>query len=546
MPALAIDILNRLVAHPKLAQTLQLQQIQRLLEFTRRIWPEIVGQTGVVPVVLPPQVVAFLSPVLRLPHDIIALSWLAFSDIAAAFQQDPIEPSLDDEFRLHANDHQIDCHTRYYPNYFVQQASNPAAMREYYNSAVPQFIHVTESSFVERQLCEYFEMQMAVTHSSAEGIAHVYNLALGLSSIPNASRLMHQLDGELVLDAFFHNAVLRDKAAQHQVLSVTHHGDQRRRLDAALQERNTRMMGTGQEFWAHACNRCMKLYQGEDGNWYQITAGVHDGVTVRHLACSVHNCTEPLPSQKARFCSTHAHLKDVCYIRDCNSLTQPGFRTCTLESHRAHELGTIERHAAMFQLHNRLQKSGIPHVPKAGSSSASTTKSTVPSPAVAEKSSASASSMVKGKNSRSWTHNEQLFVRCCGVIISRVTFFGSEGVSGVAAFLKATFPPAYPGAIPSYIFYDNNCTFKKFLLSSGDHYFDNVGLPVDVWHFKCKHTERDVFCQFHCNPARFQELIGEDGNWIFNSSAAEQSNAWFGKFQSVVQEMNVLRCLKKL
>lgn len=107
MPVLAVDVLSRLIAHPTLAKTLQFQQVQRLLEFTRRIWPEIVGNTGVVPVLLPPHATAFLSSVLRLPHDIIALSWLAFSDVAASLQQDPVEPSLNDEFCLHTNDHRI-------------------------------------------------------------------------------------------------------------------------------------------------------------------------------------------------------------------------------------------------------------------------------------------------------------------------------------------------------------------------------------------------------------------------------------------------------
>ncbi|KAJ7165361.1 hypothetical protein C8R46DRAFT_1163693 [Mycena filopes] len=392
------------------------------------------------------------------------------------------------------------CHTRYYPNYFVKDAGQANPRREYYDSSVPKNIHVTETAFFQTELCVYIEMQMAMTHSSAEGISRIYNLALGQSSIPNASRLTHQLDGELVLDAFFHHAVLRHKSSRHQILSVPHSGPQRHRLDEALNERNYYMVGTGQEFWAHTCNRCMKLYQGEDGNWYQLSAGVHDGVTVRHLACSVHDCREPLPTQKARFCVTHSHLKDVCYIQGCNSVNQPGFATCLLESHRAHELASRERHAAMFNLHN-----------------------------------------LKGSNARHWTHNEQLFVRCCGVIISRATFYGSEGITGVSLFLKATFPSQYPGAMPSYIFYDNNCLFVKHLLASGDHYFDRVGLPVDVWHFKCKHKEGDLFCQTHCNPARFRELVGDDGKWVFNSSAAEQSNAWFGKFQNVVQEMPVLR-----
>ncbi|KAJ7221442.1 hypothetical protein GGX14DRAFT_353507, partial [Mycena pura] len=423
------------------------------------------------------------------------------------------------------------CHTRYYPNYFVRNAENTTACREYYDSSVPEFIHVTESSFAERKLCVYFEMQMAMTHSSAEGIARIYNLALGMSSVPNASRLSHQLDGELVLDAFFLHAVLRDQSTWHQVLSLPHHGPQRHRLDEAFRQRNYYMAGKGQEMWAHACDRCMKVYQGEDGNWYQITAGVHDGVTVRHLACSVHDCTEPLPSQKARFCLTHAHRNQICYIYGCEAAVQAGFSTCAAESHRAHELASLERHKAMFQLHNRLQDAGIEQIHEAGSApSGSTTNCT-------SASSSSSIPSIKGKNSRNWTHNEQLFVRCCGVIISRATFYGSEGITGVSLFLKATFPPDFPGAMPSYIFYDNNCTFKKHLIASGDTYFDRVGLPVDVWHFKCKHKEGDLFCQAHCNPARFRELIGENDTWVFNSSAAEQSNAWFGKFQNVVQEM---------
>jgi hypothetical protein len=56
----------------------------------------------------------------------------------------------------------------------------------------------------------------------------------------------------------------------------------------------------------------------------------------------------------------------------------------------------------------------------------------------------------------------------------------------------------------------------------------------------------DIFCQINCNPARFKELIGPDGKWVFNSSAAEQANVWFGKFQNVVQDMPVIRFVAKI
>ncbi|KAF7370162.1 hypothetical protein MSAN_00646600 [Mycena sanguinolenta] len=380
---------------------------------------------------------------------------------------------------------------------------------------------------------------MAISHTPCQAIAQVYNSALGnlSSTIPNSSRLLHQLDGELVMDSFLFHAILRDKSRRHERLSVPNGGYQNHRLDEALAERNYRMAGTGQWHWSHACDGCMKIYQGEDGHWYRMTAGVHDGVTVRHLCCSKHGCKEPLPTQKSFFCLMHQDLLKQCCIVGCENDAQPGFRTCSIASHRNFQLEHNERNSAMFQLHNRLRATGLPQVPAAGSMASSPPLE----PEGPSDSQSSTSSNMKGKLTRSWTHNEQLFVRCCGVIISRATFFGSEAITGVKDFLKATFPPEYPGSLPSYIFYDNNCQFLKHLRFMNDTYFDGVGLPVDVFHFKCKHTIRDVFCQVNCNPALFRELIGEDGKWVFNSSAAEQANVWFGKFQNMVQEMPVLR-----
>jgi hypothetical protein len=38
---------------------------------------------------------------------------------------------------------------------------------------------------------------------------------------------------------------------------------------------------------------------------------------------------------------------------------------------------------------------------------------------------------IRGRLSRRWTHNEQLMIRCCGIILSRATFFGSEALTSV-------------------------------------------------------------------------------------------------------------------
>jgi len=90
--------------------------------------------------------------------------------------------------------------------------------------------------------------------------------------------------------------------------------------------------------------------------------------------------------------------------------------------------------------------------------------------------------------------------------------------------------------MPNHILFDNNCSLKRLVKDDPD--FANVGLSVDVFHFKCKHSEKDTFCQQHCNPALFPELMGEDGTgWYSNSSIAEQTNVWLGGFHAICREM---------
>jgi hypothetical protein len=91
--------------------------------------------------------------------------------------------------------------------------------------------------------------------------------------------------------------------------------------------------------------------------------------------------------------------------------------------------------------------------------------------------------------------------------------------------------------MPNHIFFDNNCTLGKMV--KNNPIFKNVGLTVDVFHFTCKHTESDTFCQEHCNPHAYPELLRDDGGWYFNSSIAEQTNVWLGGYHSMCREMRV-------
>lgn len=72
-----------------------------------------------------------------------------------------------------------------------------------------------------------------------------------------------------------------------------------------------------------------------------------------------------------------------------------------------------------------------------------------------------------------------------------------------------------------------------------DPYFEDIGLTVDVFHFKSKHSEKDIFCQANCNPVAYPELLSDDGKgWYFNSSIAEQTNVWLGGYHAICREMS--------
>lgn len=92
---------------------------------------------------------------------------------------------------------------------------------------------------------------------------------------------------------------------------------------------------------------------------------------------------------------------------------------------------------------------------------------------------------------------------------------------------------------PDYIFFDNNCRLALFVRDND--FFNDIGLPVDVFHFGCKHSANNEFCDDNCNPKNFPDLTDENGEWVFNSSVCEQTNVWVGGFFAICREMGPVR-----
>ncbi|KAJ4467726.1 hypothetical protein C8J55DRAFT_438525, partial [Lentinula edodes] len=406
------------------------------------------------------------------------------------------------------------CNTRYFHNYYVTRASEPLAQRIYYGG-IPDILQISEQILVESSLAILFENQMTFQHASAQSIALIYNLALGKTStiIPNFSRLTLGVADETIWDTFFLHSLLRHKYHHNDILHLPHGGEQSKRYTSALEARNKLTAGNGQSSWGHACKKCFHVMEDEDGQKKYLFAGVTDGVTLGHTCCSFRPiCTNPLESTRDRFCSEHRHMALLCAVSDCNTVAETGHLTCTKPLHRLQEEN----------------KSDMVTAPEDRSESAQESNSI--------------ESKVN-RMSRRWTHNEQLFVLCCGIIIGRATLYNAEGLSAVLEFLKAVFPEQYPHYHPTHIFYDHNCGLLKMMQANGDNYFADVALVLDVFHAKHTHSEQDSFCVLNCNPAAFPELVMENSKWRFNSSAAEQANNWFGAFQPIAQELPVHRSL---
>lgn len=266
--------------------------------------------------------------------------------------------------------------------------------------------------------------------------------------------ILPRLDGPTVSDAFFLFALLRDHDEHGTLLVLQNDTNHSIRLDGALRQRNMAMVGPGQEQWNHICDRCCA--QKVDGgvlckpkpHWLAVCktnfgidtmrAVVTDGVTVGRPCCGVHDCKGRLLSQRARFCDVHINLERQCSILGCENDAEASFKTCTTESHRAMEITHTAKRSALFQLRQRLERLGQRQPDPDGSSE--------DDPVLDDEldadeeggasTNAQSSPKIRARFGRRWTHNEQLCVATCGVVLGRMTMYGSEAISGIKVGLN--------------------------------------------------------------------------------------------------------------
>lgn len=166
---------------------------------------------------------------------------------------------------------------------------------------------------------------------------------------------------------------------------------------------------------------------------------VMDGLTIGYPQCGSHNCHIPLTTIRDRFCATHRELNKVCVIKDCNGEAVPGKMTCTNSEHQEIERLRDLRGQSRFQLQAKLKRARVSHLNDAiakdvdqatlldeedeefdlptdilhgTTDGVSDPRGGTPNPA------AEAKKKIKGQFGQRRTHNGQILVAPCGMILA--------------------------------------------------------------------------------------------------------------------------------
>ncbi|KAF8804503.1 hypothetical protein BYT27DRAFT_7106918 [Phlegmacium glaucopus] len=379
-----------------------------------------------------------------------------------------------------------------------------------------------------------------------------------------------RLTTEHVWDAFIIVSLLDNKLRQNQKLYVPHTGLQKDRFTEAMAERNRDIVLNGQpDAVGHACDKCLRIYKTNEGEIRHCHPIVGDGISIGRPCCAEFACRKPLQNNRHWYCKAHFDQHQVCAIVKCdNQITGDDSKTCSNPEHKEIERKNKEKGASTFILKDRFRHSQASNLvnsletqeiqqaedveettqewfevdditntvqlrskPNPGTVGV---EDDVLAPETCPSKPPTGNRVVKAQFGRCRTHNEQTLVRPCGIIYARATMFGTEAVSNFLKMVENGF--SVPGSRkPEHIFYDTNCLARQ--QAEKNPWFKGIGMCVDVWHFLNKHQVTHEYCQKNCNPSMYPELLDELGKWFFNTSVAEQVNAWLQGYHSICCEM---------
>lgn len=178
----------------------------------------------------------------------------------------------------------------------------------------------------------------------------------------------------------------------------------------------------------------------------KVSVVVIDGVTVGR---GVHNCQTPLSNNRHRFCPEHQYAANICAIVGCSQPVVPNTKTCQHKEHQAIEKIHNEHGQSRFQLQERLARARVSHPNDALGEDVSNISELADVDEELEEfelqsghatpshvhhtigTNTKGAKRIRAQFGQKRTHNEQIIVAPCGMILARETFYGAEAVSSV-------------------------------------------------------------------------------------------------------------------
>jgi hypothetical protein len=322
---------------------------------------------------------------------------------------------------------------------------------------------------------------------SATNCANIYLAKWAHVRLPVGWSFTNALQQKHVSESFKLLSLLEHSIRISSPLTTPHTAPNERRLDEAMEQRNKYIREFGQPELRHTCSRCCRRVEGNYSNYEfllfrsltrlisdrLVYTVVCDGITLGRPCCSSLRCPEPLASNKDRFCPLHRREDDICCIAECHSLCEPGRRTCDNPVHRNIEDVYTASGTALFQLRARLKRSRVSHptdsladgdaasvleIDGDGNEEFEVTEDGEDgedggvrpvdegdmdgpidaSPNVKDHLSTEQTKLskkVRSRFGRARTHNEEIIVAPCGMVLARRTMYHAEAISEVAVRL---------------------------------------------------------------------------------------------------------------
>lgn len=465
------------------------------------------------------------------------------------------------------------CHATYTPCYLRKDNQ-----RQYYTQSEGQpkdYFQVTQHYFMTKQLANHYNQTQSIAVVSATNLVQLYNQthAKEGTTYPNTfsdTQFQRRMSFNVCTLGLDINRLMRSFNERDVRLKSDAHGTDDQRFYAAMEEHLEWVRIEGTYHSSHVCSVCTEVTPIPNTDEAKIMrAVVTDGVTLGYWCCSAseaqlraldpnstaNHCDQYLARVIDRYCPAHTRLlKNICPAQPCVNKVVAGKPTCSDPEHEAAYLEFKEQNTSLFGLPRRMKRPNThirldPSVlisPNTGE--VNITDEYLMNSEVQEREHESARDggesqpTKKPLLSRKRTHNEQLVVSPCGMVLARKTFYKSESLPKVKEFIYEVFPDE----MPQVIFYDNACGLYQHIATNPTdvHRFQNTLLPVDVFHMK-SHKTTHTSCQINNDPNLFPELKKATGNggwkWKFNSSAAEMVNAWFGRFDPICRNMHAIK-----